>query len=59
MSKSEKKLRQVCQCENCGNEAEMIITCTLEDLHEHEESASSKDSPPDKEKKEQIKGSAT
>jgi hypothetical protein len=21
--------RQVCKCENCGNEAEMVVTCTL------------------------------
>jgi hypothetical protein len=26
----EKKFKQVCKCEHCGNEAEMIITCTLE-----------------------------
>jgi hypothetical protein len=25
----EKSFKQVCTCENCGNEAEMIITCTL------------------------------
>ncbi len=25
----EKKFKQVCECENCGNEAEMTITCTL------------------------------
>ena len=25
-----KTFRQVCACEKCGNEAEMIITCTLE-----------------------------
>jgi hypothetical protein len=25
-----KMFRQVCTCENCGNEAEMIITCSLE-----------------------------
>ncbi|MFH1102887.1 MAG: hypothetical protein V1714_03885 [Pseudomonadota bacterium] len=24
-----KKVTQVCKCENCGNEAEMVITCTL------------------------------
>ena len=24
-----KKFKQVCKCENCGNEAEMEITCTL------------------------------
>ena len=27
---SKKTFRQVCTCENCGNEAEMVITCTLE-----------------------------
>lgn len=26
----EKTFKQVCQCENCGNESEMTITCTLE-----------------------------
>ena len=30
---AEKKFKQVCKCENCGNEAEMMITCSLE---EHE-----------------------
>ncbi|MFZ7127363.1 MAG: hypothetical protein ACOWWM_14505 [Desulfobacterales bacterium] len=28
---AEKKFKHVCECENCGNEAEMVITCTLED----------------------------
>jgi hypothetical protein len=27
---AQKTFRQVCICENCGNEAEMIITCSLE-----------------------------
>jgi len=26
----EKTFKQICKCENCGNEAEMQITCTLE-----------------------------
>lgn len=26
-----KKFRQVCKCENCGNEAEMDLTCSLEE----------------------------
>jgi hypothetical protein len=30
MGKIEK--RQVCKCENCGNEAEMVITCTLPEV---------------------------
>lgn len=31
MSATTKKVKQVCKCENCGNEAEMVVTCTLED----------------------------
>ena len=27
---SQKTFKQVCTCQNCGNEAEMIITCSLE-----------------------------
>jgi hypothetical protein len=27
----EKKFRQVCTCTNCGNDAEMEITCTLQE----------------------------
>ncbi len=34
---AEKKLKQVCHCENCGSEAEMIITCQL--LPEEDDSA--------------------
>ena len=31
---AEKKFKQVCKCENCGNEAEMMITCSLEEPEE-------------------------
>ena len=27
---AEKKFKQICECKNCGNEAEMEVTCTLE-----------------------------
>ena len=27
---SQKTFKQICTCQNCGNEAEMIITCSLE-----------------------------
>ena len=26
---AEKTFRKVCECRNCGNEAEMVITCSL------------------------------
>jgi hypothetical protein len=28
---SEKKFKHLCQCTNCGNEAEMVVTCELAD----------------------------
>ena len=34
MSKTTQKIKQVCKCENCGNEAEMVITCTLPETSE-------------------------
>jgi hypothetical protein len=33
---TEKKFNHVCECTNCGNEAEMIVTCTLADESEKE-----------------------
>lgn len=50
--------KQVCKCENCGNEAEMMVTCSLED-HVHADPEPSK--TPDKSLKpaEKIKGTAT
>ena len=26
---TEKKLKEICKCDHCGNEAEMVITCSL------------------------------
>lgn len=31
---SEHKYSQVCHCENCGNESEMVVTCQLESTGE-------------------------
>jgi hypothetical protein len=28
---TKKKFKQVCECKNCGNEAEMVVTCNLPD----------------------------
>jgi hypothetical protein len=28
------KTKQVCHCENCGNEADMVVTCTWIDVEE-------------------------
>lgn len=33
MSENQKKtFKQVCKCENCGNEAEMVVTCELQEV---------------------------
>ena len=51
----EKKFKQVCECKNCGNEAEMMITCSLE--HEEEvQKVESKSAP--QAIKQQTKGHA-
>jgi hypothetical protein len=31
--------KQVCKCENCGNEAEMVVTCSLPDVEVAEKGA--------------------
>ena len=41
--------KEVCRCENCGNEAEMVFTCTLPEL----------DSDATDEQSQKVKGSAT
>lgn len=59
MSEKIKKLLRVCQCENCGNEAEMVITCSLEEAdfpHRHDETGKA---PEKKSEDKKIKGSAT
>lgn len=50
---TEKKFKQVCTCENCGNEAEMIVTCQWVEVEEAE-TKSSKVEPP-----KQVKGTGT
>ncbi len=50
--------RQVCKCENCGNEAEMVVTCTLPDTPESPpEKATAK--TPDGQSDHKVKGHAT
>lgn len=59
MSETTKKITRVCRCENCGNEAEMVVTCSLEDMdaeHSHDSTEAPK---PDKKAGKKIKGNAT
>ena len=59
MSNTVKKVKQTCTCKDCGNESEMVITCTLEDIHEHTEETPSSEPEKSKAPKQQVKGSGT
>ncbi len=49
-----KTIKKVCHCENCGNESEMIITCSLpEDLAEKSEDSPKQEAASDQKK---VKG---
>jgi hypothetical protein len=50
-----KQFKQVCTCENCGNEAEMVVTCSLEAVEEAELKASEPGQAPAK----RVKGTGT
>ena len=45
MPEEVKQFKQVCKCESCGNEAEMVVTCSLEEAPETPQQASAP--PPD------------
>jgi len=57
MSKIIKK--EVCKCENCGNEAEMVVTCSLPDVEAEDGVASASDSLQETGSKKHVKGTAT
>lgn len=51
----EKTFKQVCKCENCGNEAEMQVTCSLE-IHEEAVAADSEKPGDEAEPKKKVQG---
>lgn len=55
-----KIIKKVCQCEKCGNESEMVITCALpEEFEESKDvSSSAEKNSGDKDTKRKVKGSA-
>lgn len=50
--------RQVCKCEHCGNEAEMVVTCSLPE-HAPEATAPQSPSPSSAAPAQKVKGQAT
>ena len=52
--------KEVCQCKNCGNEAEMVFTCTLPDIEaESETPAQSAEPTTEPQHPKKAKGTAT
>lgn len=49
--------KEICKCTNCGNEAEMMVTCSLEDAQPADETTQTTAEKPKETKK--VKGTAT
>jgi thymidine kinase len=56
MKMSDKVVKKVCRCENCGNEAEMMITCSLPSADEDQTREDAKSG--NQESPKQVKGTA-
>ncbi|MDH3723075.1 MAG: hypothetical protein OER74_16380 [Desulfobacteraceae bacterium] len=51
--------KEVCKCENCGNEAEMVVTCSLPDVEAEDGAAAVSDSLQETGSEKRVKGTAT
>ena len=51
--------KQVCKCENCGNEAEMVVTCSLPDVEAEDNAVSVSDPLQETRSEKSVKGTAT
>lgn len=51
--------KEVCKCENCGNEAEMIVTCSLPDVDEKDDKMPAAETMKEPGSEKRIKGTAT
>ena len=40
---TEKEFKEICKCDHCGSEAEMVITCSLKADADHSEQAETDD----------------
>jgi DNA-directed RNA polymerase subunit M/transcription elongation factor TFIIS len=43
MDMAEKKFKEICTCDHCGSEAEMVITCSLEPVVDNAEPSATTD----------------
>jgi len=51
--------KEVCKCENCGNEAEMVVTCSLPDVEAENDTTSASDSSQETGVEKRVMGTAT
>jgi len=51
--------KEVCKCENCGNEAEMVVTCSLPDVETEDSAVPASDPSQETEIEKHVKGTAT
>ena len=51
--------KEVCKCENCGNEAEMVVTCSLPDIDEAENGVSASEPSKEPQAEKRVMGTAT
>jgi hypothetical protein len=51
--------KEVCKCHNCGNEAEMVVTCSLPDADEAGGEVKADEPTPDPQPDKRVKGTAT
>jgi hypothetical protein len=51
--------KEVCKCENCGNEAEMVVTCSLLDVDEEDNAVFLSDSLQKPGSEKRVKGTST
>jgi hypothetical protein len=51
--------KEVCECHNCGNEAEMVVTCSLPDEDEEGGQLQAAEQKPDTPSEKRVKGTAT
>jgi hypothetical protein len=51
--------KEVCKCENCGNEAEMVVTCSLPEIETEDGAVSASDPSQETESEKRVMGTAT
>ena len=50
--------KEICKCHNCGNEAEMVVTCSLMETDEEDVEAAAAEPTPEPHPEKRVKGTA-